>query len=199
MTDEIPTIDPKRTALLVMDYQSGIISRLGDSDELLARMVSAIDLARRRGVTIGYVRVALTEEEAAAVPSTNKSFAALATMPGSAIHADAPETAVHNAVAPEPGDIVVRKRRVGAFSTTDLDEQLRAREIDTLILAGISTSGVVLSTLRDAADRDYRVYVLEDAIADHDPEVHHVLVTKVFPRQAWVITAGELDALIPQV
>ena len=54
---------------------------------------------------------------------------------------------------------MVRKTRVGAFSTTDLDEQLRQRGVDTLLLAGISTSGVVLSTVRDAHDRDYRVFV----------------------------------------
>jgi nicotinamidase-related amidase len=197
MTDEIPTIDPTRTALLVMDYQPGIVSRLPDPDALLARMVSSIDMARSRGLTIGYVRVALTDDEAAAVPATNKSFAALAAMGSSAMHADAPETAVHDAVAPQPGDIVVRKRRVGAFSTTDLGEQLRARGIDTLILAGISTSGVVLSTLRDAADHDYRLYVLEDATADQDPEVHRVLVEKVFPRQAWVITSADLNTVIP--
>ena len=53
------------------------------------------------------------------------------------LHDEAPETAIHDAVAPEPGDLVVRKTRVGAFSTTDLDQQLRSRKIDTLILAGI--------------------------------------------------------------
>jgi nicotinamidase-related amidase len=104
---------------------------------------------------------------------------------------------VHEAVAPEPGDIVVRKTRVGAFSTTDLDHQLRSRGIDTLILAGISTSGVVLSTVRDGADRDYRMYVLEDATADFDAEVHELLVRKVFPRQADVISIADLSNLLP--
>ncbi len=90
----------------------------------------------------------------------------------------------------------MRKVRVGAFSTTDLDRQLQARGIDTLILAGIATSGVVLSTVRDAADRDYRVYVLADGSADRDPEVHDVLINKVFPRQAHVITIAELEPLL---
>lgn len=70
------------------------------------------------------------------------------------------------------------------------------RSIDTLVLAGISTSGVVLSTWMDAADRDYRVYVLPDGVADHDPEVHRVLVEKVFPSRAHVIdTAQPRDLL----
>ena len=63
------------------------------------------------------------------------------------LHEDDPATAIHDSLAPQPGDIVVRKTRVGAMSTTDLDRQLRDRGIDTLVLAGISTSGVVLSTL----------------------------------------------------
>lgn len=90
----------------------------------------------------------------------------------------------------------MRKTRVGAFSTTDLAEQLRKRGIDTLILAGISTSGVVLSTVRDAADRDFRLVVLSDACADPQPDVHALLMHKVFPSQADVITTGQLDKML---
>ena len=86
----------------------------------------------------------------------------------------------------------MRKVRVGAFSTTDLDEQLRERGIDTIVLAGISTSGVTLSTVRDGADRDYRVLVLSDATADPDREVHAFLTERIFPRQAHVLTTEEL-------
>lgn len=56
---------------------------------------------------------------------------------------------------------------------------------------------MVLSTVRHAADADYRIYVLSDAAFDRDPEVHHVLMTKVLPRQAWIITTDELDGLLP--
>jgi len=91
---------------------------------------------------------------------------------------------------------VVRKTRVGAFSTTDLDQQLNDRGITTLILAGVSTSGVVLSTVREAADRDYRIYVLADASADRDPNVHAVLTEKILPMQAHLITVADLPGLI---
>ncbi len=197
MDENTPTIEPSRTALLVMDYQAGIVGRIADSDTMLARMRATIDLARQRGVTVGYVRVALTDVERDAVPGRNKTFSALAAGGGATMHADAPETAVHGAVAPEAGDIVVRKQRVGPFSTTDLAAQLAERDIDTLVLAGISTSGVVLSTVRHAADADYRLYVLSDVTADTDREVHDVLMTKVFPRQAWVLTSDDLAALLP--
>jgi nicotinamidase-related amidase len=113
-----------------------------------------------------------------------------------AFHADSPATAIHDQIAPQPGDVVVRKTRVGAFSTTDLDNQLRGHDVDTLILAGISTSGVLLSTVRDASDRDYRVVVLADASADPEPDVHDFLIQRIFPRQADVIMLADLSGLL---
>ncbi|HEX2820555.1 MAG TPA: cysteine hydrolase [Streptosporangiaceae bacterium] len=191
MSPTIPAIDPRRTALLVMDYQAGILGRLGDVESLLSRVAEAIAVVRGHGGQIGYVRVAFDDADYDAVPPHSR-FASI----GQELHSDSPATAVHDSVAPEPGDITVRKTRVGAFSTTDLDQQLRDRGITTLILAGISTSGVVLSTVRDAADRDYQVLVLADACADPQPGVHDFLTEKIFPRQAHVITSAELkDAL----
>jgi len=195
MTDPTPATDPRRTALLVMDYQNGIIGRLEDAEALLARVAHAIAVVRQHGGHVGYVRVAFEDADLDAVPPTSQ-FAGLVAQQGRDMHADSPATAVHESVAPEPGDIVVRKTRVGAFSTTDLDEQLRARQIGTLILAGISTSGVVLSTVRDASDRDYRVFVLADASADPRPGVHEFLTEQIFPNQAQVITIADLDPLL---
>ena len=98
-------------------------------------------------------------------------------------------TEVHTAVAPRPGDVVVTKHRVSAFAGTDLEMVLRASGIETLVLAGIATSGVVLSTTRHAADADYKIVVVEDCCADRDAEVHRVLTEKVFVRQATVAKA----------
>jgi len=104
--------------------------------------------------------------------------------------------AIHPAVAPEGDDIVVTKHRVSAFTGTDLDMILRAKDIDTLVLFGIATSGAVLATLVHAADADYRLVVIKDCCADLDPEVHACLVDKIFPRQGAVVSGGEfLDAL----
>lgn len=96
-------------------------------------------------------------------------------------------TAIHPALAPRPGDVVVTKRRVSAFAGSDLEVVLRAHGVDHLVLCGIATSGVVLSTLREAGDRDFALTVLHDACADADAEVHRVLLEKVFPRQADVV------------
>jgi nicotinamidase-related amidase len=190
-------IDPARTALLVMDVQQGILSRVSDPDALVERISGAIAAVRAAGGHVGYVRVAFTEDDYAAIPPQS-SFAAIAGDPGmrAGMAAGAPSTAIDDRVAPHDGDIAVRKTRVGPFSTTDLREQLAARDVDTLVLAGISTSGVVLSTVRQAADLDYRVVVLSDGVADTDDEVHRVLTTKVFPRQSEVVTTAELVAAL---
>jgi len=108
-------------------------------------------------------------------------------------------TAIHPAVAPQAGDVVVTKRRVGAFSGSDLEIVLRSQGVTSLVLTGIATSGVVLSTLRAAADMDFEITVLSDGCADSDVGVHDVLMTKVFPRQAEVLTVDEWQAKLSPV
>jgi nicotinamidase-related amidase len=94
-------------------------------------------------------------------------------------------------LTPEEDDVVVTKRRVSAFSGSDLEIILRAKNIEHLVLSGIATSGVVLSTVREASDKDYKLTVLSDLCADTDPEVQNVLLNKVFSRQATVMTSEE--------
>ena len=184
------TIAPARTALMLMDFQPAILAATGDADTLLKRAHAAQSWARSERVQIVYVRVAFTLEDFALIPSHNKAFAAVAEK---RFLADgSPEAAIHESFEVRDDDIVVRKTRFGAFSTTGLYSSLHSRGIDTLLVCGISTSGVVLSTLRDAADEDYRLYVVADATADPDPEVHRVLVEKVFPHQADVIDTDDL-------
>jgi len=83
------------------------------------------------------------------------------------------------------------KRRISAFAGSDLEVILRAFNIQHMILTGVATSGVVLSTTREAADKDYRITILEDCCADGDEEVHRVLTTKILARQADVISVEE--------
>jgi nicotinamidase-related amidase len=193
MTENLAPVNPARTALLLMDFQPAVLPRLADPETLLARASDALTWARKNQVQVCFVRVAFTEQDFRSVPSHSKAFAAVSQ--NRLLAADSPQTQIHPSLEVRDEDIVVRKTRFGAFSTTDLDADLRSQDIDTLILAGISTAGVVLSTLRHAADADYRIYVLADATADPDPEVHRVLTEKVFPRQADVITTADLPAL----
>ncbi|MFZ0214704.1 MAG: isochorismatase family cysteine hydrolase, partial [Candidatus Dormiibacterota bacterium] len=174
-------------ALLVMDVQNGVVERyLEDSGPLLAALSRAIAAARQAAVPVIYVRVAF-REGAPEISPRNRSFSALAGSP--AMSESAPATQVHAAVDPRAGDVVITKKRVSAFTGSDLEVVLRSLGVDALVLSGIATSGVVLSTLRQAADLDYRLTVLRDGCADADPEVNRVLLDKVFPRQATVTTS----------
>jgi nicotinamidase-related amidase len=170
------------SALLVMDVQRAIVERFAD-DDLLERVAEAIAAARGSGIRVIYVRVAFRPGHPE-VSARNRTFAAVRDAGGLI---DDEGAAIHDAVAPLPGEVVVTKRRVSAFAGSDLDVVLRAAEITHLVLCGIATSGVVLSTVRAAADLDFELSVLHDACADGDPEVHRVLTEKVFPRQAAVL------------
>lgn len=188
-------LDPKRTALLLMDYQPGIVERIDDSDALVTRAQEALAAARAAGATVGYVRVAFTDADLAAMPD-GAPMARVKQMPREFLHADEPTTQIDERLAPTEDDIVVRKTRVGAFGTTDLDAQLRARGIDTLLLAGISTSGVTISTLLEAHDRDYRLFVLADACADPETANHTFLIESFFPKRATVTEVAQLESLL---
>ncbi|HEX3942919.1 MAG TPA: isochorismatase family cysteine hydrolase [Rhizomicrobium sp.] len=188
-------IDPGRSALLLMDFQNAIVGMVGDgAAALLERAQAARTAAKAAGITVKHVRVAFTDADYAAVSPRNKSFAALGK---TRFLTDGSEAAaIHSALAPADDEEVFTKTRVGAFSTTDLRARLNTRGIDTLVLAGIATSGVVLSTLRGAADRDYRLFVLSDCCADTDAKVHRVLMEKVFPRQADILPVTEFRTLL---
>ncbi len=196
MTTDHNHIDPSRTALLVMDYQNGIVARVQNGERLVEQAVELIASFRDRGGTVAFVRVAFADGELDNAPPSSGMARNVRPAGRAAMPADSPNTQIADAITPQDGDIVVRKQRVGAFSTTDLDEQLRARGIDTLLLAGISTSGCVHSTVLDAFDRDYRVLVLADACADPDPEVHRFLLERVFTKRGEVVEVGDLDALL---
>jgi nicotinamidase-related amidase len=178
-----------RSVLLLMDFQHGIVEGFGNP-AVVAAADRARKAARAAGIPVMYVRVAFRPgyPEAAA---SNQGFGQLAAHAGDTMTQDNPATQIDASLAPLDGEPVIIKRRVSAFAGSDLDVLLRGAEADTLVLTGLATSGVVLSTLRQAADLDYRLVVLSDACGDRDEEVHRVLTEKVFPRQATVTTTDE--------
>jgi nicotinamidase-related amidase len=175
-------------ALLIMDVQQGIVDRFGDDQNYLPRLASAAGAARAAAIPVIYVVVSFRAGYPE-VSSRNKSFSAIAGT--GRFGPDDPGAQIHPAVAPRPGDVTVTKLRVSAFAGSDLEVVLRSGGIENLVLTGIATSGVVLSTLRQAADLDYQLTVLADGCLDGDPEVHRVLTEKVFPRQAAVNTVAD--------
>ncbi len=175
----------QNTALLVMDMQTAILGMLPTAADFVENVEKAIAKARAGAIPVIYVVVGFRTGAPEASPN-NKGFAGARERFGQM----SPEAfmAIAPAIAPQEGDITVVKRRVSAFTGSDLEVVLRAQGIQHIVLTGIATSGVVLSTTREAADKDYRITILADCCADGDEEVHRVLTTKVFPRQADVIS-----------
>ncbi|MGC2402387.1 MAG: isochorismatase family cysteine hydrolase [Acidobacteriaceae bacterium] len=191
--------EPERTAVLSMDLQTGIVAIYAKDDPALpGRAAKILESARSRKVSVIHVqagfRPGLPE-----VSVRNPLFGAIKRSP---LHQQlflGPAGTIHSTVAPQADDIVVTKHRICAFAGTDLEMILRAKEIDTLILFGIATSGVVLSTFLHASDQDYRLIVVKDCCADLDAGGHNYLVERLFPSLATVTTSAQLiDALAPR-
>ena len=178
------------SALLVMDIQGPMVAGLANKDAYLRNIQLTIDAARAHSIPVIYVVVGFRQD----MPELNPRSKGLRTLRDNGI--------AEALVNPAPvltlteKDIVVTRRRLGAFAGSDLELILKAKNADHLVLTGISTSGVVLSTLREAVDKDYVLTVLSDLCADRDEEVHRVLTEKVFPRHAEVLSSAEwLSAL----
>jgi nicotinamidase-related amidase len=182
----------KNTALLVMDMQAGIVGAFPIAADLLPNTKRAISNARENKIPVIYVIVGF-RQGMSAISFNNKGVAAAQKRFATANMDEF--TKVHPDLAPQNGELTVLKRRLSAFSGSDLEMVLRSLEIKHLVLAGISTSGVVLSTLREAVDKDYRLTVLADCCADSDEEVHRVLTTKIFPRHADVLMVDDWNKM----
>ncbi|MFC1941504.1 cysteine hydrolase family protein [Chloroflexota bacterium] len=189
MTNQL-LIERDKTAVLLMDYQNDIVGAYPETlqNELLAKASAVLAEARHQGIPIIYVVVRFREgyPEISAQDVARRGIKETGRLMEGTQGAE-----ILPAVAPQPQEVVVTKRRTGPFSTTDLTAVLNARGINTLVLMGVATSGCVLTTVRWAADIDYHLIVLADCCADRDEEVHRVLTEKVFPRQATVITSRE--------
>jgi nicotinamidase-related amidase len=172
------------TALLVMDVQPGIIDRLDNKDKYIEKITEAVAVAHASQIPVIYVVVGFRPGFPEVSPN-NKSFSNIKDSRAGSMIDPRP------VIEPVKGDVVVTKRRVSAFSGSDLEVILRAQDIRHLVLTGIATSGVVLSTVREAADKDYQLTILSDLCADFDPDVHALLTERVFPRQAEVISSDQ--------
>lgn len=192
---DIPlAVDPKHTALLVMDMQKAIIDMAGTSvDQPLKRTAEAEGSSRRAGVRVIFVATAFAPGHPDISPN-NKAFARI--RESNQMLLGSPETRLDPQIAPTDGEPIIVKHEVGAFSAASLQEQLRAKGVDTLVLTGVATSGVVLATAEAAADLDYRVIVLSDCVADPDAEVNRVLLDKVLPIEADVVDSTQYKKVL---
>ena len=156
------SFDVARTALLAMDCQTGIVSIYAKPpEEFLERAATVLRAARNTGMSIVHVQVGF-RPGLPEVSGRNKLFAAIKSSSQHQKLFEGATGAINPALGPEADDIVVTKHRVSAFAGTDLEMLLRAKDIDTLVLFGIATSGVVLRTLTEEQTVELSEVVKED-------------------------------------
>ncbi|WP_083197610.1 cysteine hydrolase family protein [Rhodococcus sp. 008] len=184
-------------ALLLMDLQNAILSGISDSEYLLDVAESLKVTARENNLEIIYVRVAFDESDYGVVPPENKAFWPIAQ--NRALESMSVDSAIADKVSPESIDqLVITKTRCSAFSGTHLLDYLRSRNLRLLLISGTSTSGVVLSTSREAADLDFKVAVVSDACGDFNSRVHRTLVEDILPLHLDVIAADEVSRYVQE-
>jgi nicotinamidase-related amidase len=185
------SIDKNHTALLIADYSTEAISTLPHAIDrkCLAKTLSLQEAARRVRMLVCYTATVFRENYVE-VSERNK-MNSQRKRSGQAAVSD-PLAVIHPAIKPATGEPVIGKHRVNVFYGTDLALIFNANNVDTLILLGHSTSGVVLSTTRYAADADYRIFIVEDCCMDREPAVHDFLCQKIFPRQADVVQCADV-------
>ncbi|MBI2868403.1 MAG: cysteine hydrolase [Chloroflexi bacterium] len=179
--------------MLVMDCQRSILEALTpvDRERVLQNVSRALQAARAANMAVFYVVVQFRDGYAEVAPR-NTLFSQV--KQNGALRQSQDNAQVCPEVAPLPGEPVVIKKRIGAFTGSDLEVLLRSRGIDTLVLTGVSTLGVIESTARQAFDMDYRVFVLGDCCADRNPEDSALALARFLPRISTVCPVDEFIA-----
>ncbi|MFA5955218.1 hydrolase [Hyphomicrobium sp.] len=172
-------LDPKTTALVLIDLQKGIALRPlapRPGTEIIDRASELAKRFRSAGAAVVLVNVAFAKDFADAVRVPVDSPMQL---PPDGIPDDFSELVVGLAMAT---DIRVTKRQWGAFYGTELDVQLRRRGIKTIVLGGIATNIGVESTARQAWERNYEIVIAEDITSSLSAEMHAFSITTILPR-----------------
>jgi len=179
----MPSLDPKTTALVLIDLQNGIVGmdlapRTGSEVVETAKTLAA--KFRSAGAPVILVHVAFTD--GLAPPQQVDTPMGSSNPP--------PEWSEFVDGVRQAGDIVVLKHHWGAFTGTDIDLQLRRRGVKTIVLGGIATNFGVESTARSAWEHSYDVVIIEDACTSASAEAHDFAVKTIFPRISKVVQSG---------
>jgi nicotinamidase-related amidase len=187
-------IDPTRTALVLIDLQQGVVGRLlapRSGPEVVRNAARLAARFRTLGATVVLVRVAFSPDakDILTLPADVPMQFNVSALPPT--WADmTPE------IGPQPGDLVITKRQWGAFHGTELDLQLRRRNVRTIVLGGIATHIGVESTARSAYEHGYAQILVEDAMASTSAETHEFAVKNIFPRIGYVRSTEQVLAAL---
>ncbi|WP_083492646.1 isochorismatase family cysteine hydrolase [Cupriavidus sp. HPC(L)] len=190
MTTQIPAIVPAKTALLVMHYQTDILELFPSvAPTLLANTRRLCDAARDKGVSVYFAKFHFSSGYPEVSP-LNKNGQGVKQL----------GLFVEDQISPELGrqadEPIIIAHRASAFFGTDLQVRLSAQGIDTLIMVGIASTGVMLSSVAYASDADFRLFAVKDCCYDPDQVVHDHLFATAFESRTTVLTLADALALL---
>jgi nicotinamidase-related amidase len=183
-------LDPEKTALVLIDLQNAVLG-MSTAPHTAAHVAEnsrkLAEAFRAHGAPVVYVRVDINDFMKFPVDQPQN----MGDKPLPAVASEIASSAGYQA-----GDILVTKRHWGAFAGTDLEQQLKASGVDTVVLTGISTNAGVESTARQGTGLGFAFVVVEDACAAQDTEQHRYAFEKIFPRLARVRTTDQVLAAL---
>ena len=189
-------IVPARTALAVIDIQAdfaapdGAMGRLGcdlsDVEAVIDRTQRLIAAGRTAGATMMFARVVTTPETDA------PNLKAFYRRKGYGVCRAGTPGAAYYRGTPRPGDIQIEKPMFSSFVGTDLEAQLHARGVDTLVMVGLTTDCCVDCTARDAFHRGFHVFVVQDACSAYGEELHKAALSGLEKNVALLTTTDEV-------
>jgi len=190
MTTQIPAIDPAKTALLVMHYQTDILELFPSvAPTLLANTRKLCDAARAKGVSVYFAKFHFSPGYPEVSP-LNKNGQGVKRL----------GLFVEDRISPELGrqanEPIIVAHRASVFFGTDLQVRLSAQGIDTLIMVGIASTGVMLSSVAYASDADFRLFTVKDCCYDPDQVVHDHLFATAFESRTTVLSLADALALL---
>ena len=183
-------IDPKKTALVLIDLQQGIVSRQlapHAAADVIQRCATLANALREKGGTVIYVHVLINETLRLPADAPNP-------LPATPLPATMSELVPE--AGRQPGDPLIAKRQWGAFYGTNLEQVLRRNGIGTIIIGGVATNMGVESTARGAFDRGYQLIFAEDAMSTLSAELHEFPLKHIFPRMGRVRSTEQILAAL---
>jgi ureidoacrylate peracid hydrolase len=192
---------PSRTALLLIDMQVDFADPeggLGKDGHDMAAPQAAVkqasilaDAARKAGVSCVFVRLIAREKDETPFWREWKTRRGAGGLP---LCREGTRGAEFVGPQPRGGELVFSKKRYNAFVATGLDAALRGGDIDTLVVAGLTTECCIDSSVRDAFERDYHVFVVGDATACYEPQLHQAALRALALNCAQIVPTADVVA-----
>jgi ureidoacrylate peracid hydrolase len=189
-------INPKETAVIIIDMQKDFMKRLGEvvkENKVIENINEIVNAAKKVDIPVFFVRTVRRKDGADSIPAVTDT--SLNTPPGQkrppVLVEGTPGSEIIDDLKVKPEDYIITKRRGNAFYNTDLELLLRSRGVRTVIIAGLITNACIDATTKGARERDFNVIIPIDTTATMSKEIQDFYIKNVFPRAAVTMTSAE--------